>query len=108
MKTIKNLFLIGTASLLLGASAQAQSFGFTLGNGASFAYSHGGGSIGLSSGGGRRCGGGYANPYGPIYYAPAPAYYTQRQVVYPQNAVIVRTTPYTYNTSYQISYPNRW
>lgn len=110
MKTIKNILLAGTATILLGTAAHAQSFGFTLGNGASFAYSHGGGSIGLSSGGGRRCGGGasYYNPYGPVYYAPAPAAYYRQPVVYPQQGVIVRTIPYTYNTSYQISYPNRW
>lgn len=110
MKILKTLILTGITTTLISVAAQAQSFGVTLGNGAGFGYSHKGGSVRMHScGDGRRYEQGYCNPRGPIYYSEPPVvYYRQPEVVYPRQGIIVRTIPYTYNTSYQISYPARW
>ena len=114
MKTIHCLILSTAASLLFGASAQAQSWGFTLGNGAGFFFNQQGSSGSVVRQGNCGYGGGYrggsgGGGYGPVYYAEVPVvYHRQPEVAYPQQGVIVRTVPYTYNTSYRISYPNRW
>lgn len=63
---MKKLILLTTIAAALGTSAQAGSWGFSLGNGAGFFW------------GNQSCGNTYA---APAYVAPAPVYY-QRPVVY--------------------------
>ena len=108
MKTTTCLLLSTAATILFGMTAQAQSWGFTLGNGAGFYFNQqasAGSAVRQSN-----CGyGGGGGGYGPVYYAETPvSYFRQPEIAYPQQGVIVRTIPYSYNTSYRISYPNRW
>jgi len=65
-QTMKKTILLSTlaSALAFAASAQAQSWGFTLGNGAGFQW------------GKPAC--------APVYVAPAPVYYQQPVVVYQQ------------------------
>jgi hypothetical protein len=100
--------LIGI-SMLMAASSQAQSWGFTLGNGSGFVYDRGNS---------RSAGFAFVAPR-PVYYT-APRYYYQEpvvyrrpcferpQVVYRDHAAYVPRTPRTYYTSYEVSYPNYW
>jgi len=118
MKTTTCLLLSTAATLLFGVSAQAQSWGFTLGNGAGFYFNPQGssgsvvrhGNCGYGGGYGGGYSGGYSSGrYGPVYVAEAPVvYHRQPEALYPQQGVIVRTIPYSYNTSHRISHPNRW
>jgi len=72
----KSTLLLTAIPLILAASAQAQSWGFTLGNGAGFYFGNGGGN--------QRCNN------RPAYVAPARSYYNQPAVVYQQQPVYVQ------------------
>ncbi len=107
MKNPKHFII--AVSLLMAASAQAQSWGFTLSNGAGFFYDRGN-----------------SRSAGITFVAPRPVYYSAPQycyrepviyrrqclerprVVYPDHAAYVPRRPRTYSTSYEVSYPNYW
>jgi hypothetical protein len=107
MKNPKHIII--AISLLMAASAQAQSWGFTLGNGAGFFYDRSK----------SRSGGVTLITSRPVYYA-APQYYYREpvvyrrpcverpRVVYHDHAAYIPRTPRTYYTSYEVSYPNYW
>ena len=65
---MKKLLILVTLATALSASARAQSWGFTLGNGAGFYW------------GKQGC--------APVYVAPAPVYYREPVVVYQQPQTI--------------------
>jgi hypothetical protein len=133
MKNPKNIII--AISFLMAASAQAQSWGFTLPGGGGFAYSSGkGGSISLANS--ASGGGSYAAVGRPVVYQPSYAGYggavlipdrprycgtriearpSYRQepwyhepVPYRDHAGYIRRGPRTSYTSHWVVYPNVW
>ena len=107
---IKNpKYLIIAIRLLMAASAQAQSWGFILGNGTGFFYDRGKS---------RSAGVALIAPR-PVYYSMSQYYYRdpavyrlpcpeRPRVVYLDYAAYVPRTPSTYYAGYEVSYPNHW
>lgn len=113
---MKTLLILATLMAAFTASAQANSWGFTLGNGAGFYF------------GKQSCAPVYSTP---AYVAPAPVYYERpvvysapqtvymqpyqqmRPVAYPQS-VIYRSEPVVIHENHRrcnnrtVIYPNRW
>jgi hypothetical protein len=107
MKNPKHILI--AISMLMAASAQAQSWGFTLGNGSGFFYDRGNS---------RSAGFAFVAPR-PVYYTAPRYYYSEPmvnrrpcferpQVVYRDHAAYIPRAPRTYYTSYEVSYPNYW
>ena len=106
MKTLLTL----TTITLISIAAQAGSWGFTLGNGASFYYGHQ-----------NNCGRFYPQPRHQVYYPSENVYvtppaYIKRDLYSPPVIMqrAVRNSPYGYSSQQIISrpsyggYPNRW
>ena len=115
----KPKYIITAISLLMAASAQAQSWGFTLPGGGGFAYSTGkNGSVSLANG--SFSGGSYAACRGPVLIpdygatriAVRPSYrrepWCHQPVPYVDHAGFVRRGPRTSYTSHWVVYPNVW
>lgn len=102
-KLILTTLAAATLAIASSQNSNAQSWGFTLGNGAGFAYSRngggGGGNGGYRNGGSNR--GYYNNNCGPTYIAPqyyvAPYGVTQQQRYNTPGPIIVPS----YNPSYK-------